>query len=137
MPRMWFLAFGLAVLSASTTAAEAVRFRYVPADPFGSLVQVAAGPNGALGEKLNGYGFYSQEYNRPFRPNQMVTFRHPFTGRNVTVPLTLPAGTPRLEHRASAVVFNYGSYTTEVRFFTDGSVDVTYNSGFLRPLVVE
>ena len=67
----------------------------------------------------------------------MVTILHPYTGRNVVVPLTLPRGTPRIEHRTDSVVFNYGSYTTEVRFSPEGLVDVIYNSGFLRPLVVQ
>lgn len=123
--------------SASIAKAEAVRFRYVPADACGNLVQVAAGPNGAVGEKLNGFGRIPQPYTQSFRPNQMVTFRHPYTGRNVVVPLTLPRGTPRLEHGNESVLFNYGSYSTDVRFFPDGAVDVIYNSGFLRPLVVE
>jgi hypothetical protein len=64
----------------------------------------------------------------------MVTFRHPFTGRNVTVPLRLPEGPPRLEHRSDRIVYNYGDYIVEARFLTDGSVDVVYNSGLLRPL---
>ncbi len=66
----------------------------------------------------------------------MVTFRHPYTGRNVTLPLTLPEGTPRLEHLADRIVYNYGEYTVEARFFRDGSVETVYNSGFLRPLAM-
>src|ERR1700676_1629036 len=68
-------------------AAEQVRFRYVPVDACGSLSQVPAGPNGALGEQLTGFGMRPQPFTRSFRPNQMVTFRHPYNGRNVTVPM--------------------------------------------------
>ena len=50
-------------------------------------------------------------------------------GRNVTVPIRMPEGQPRLEHRADRIVYNYGDYTIEARFLTDGSVDVVYNTG--------
>lgn len=129
--------FVVLVALTSRVSAEAVRFRYAPADACGTMFQVAAGPGGAIGEKLTGFGLMPQPFNQAFRPNQIVTFRHPCNGRNVTIPLTLPAGTPRLEHRADSIVYNYGSYSTTVRFLPDGAVDVIYNSGFLRPLVVE
>jgi hypothetical protein len=128
------LAGVLAALPITPVAAELVRFRYVPVDACGNLTQVPAGPNGALGEQLTGFGLRPQPFNRVLRPNQMVTFRHPYTGRNVTVPMTLPEGTPRLEHRADRIVYNYGEYIVEARFFPDGSVETVYNSGFLRPL---
>jgi len=117
--------------------AEYVRFRFVPADACGAMAQVPAGPGGALGEQLNGFGLRPQPYQGVMRPNQMVTFLHPFNGRNVTVPLTLPQGTPRLEYRTDRIVYNYGGYIVEARFIPDGSVDVVYNSGFLRRLVVD
>jgi hypothetical protein len=68
------------------------------------------------------------------KPNQMVTFRHPYTGRNVTVPLRLPQGTARMEQRSDRIIYNFGDYTVEARFLPDGSVDVIYNSGLARPL---
>jgi hypothetical protein len=125
------------VMCAAPASAEMVRFRYVPVDVCGTMQQVAAGPGGAVGELFRGFAARPLPYPRTFRPNQMVTFRHPHNGRQVTVPLTLPEGTPRLEHRADRSVFNYGSYTVEVRYFPDGTVDVVYNSGFLRPLQVQ
>ena len=96
--------------------------------------QVAAGPEGALGEFKRGPLARSHPYPYTVQPNQMVTFRHPFTGRNVTVPIRLPAGTPSMVHRADGIIYNYGDYTVEARFLRDGAVDVIYNSGFLRPL---
>jgi hypothetical protein len=117
--------------------AEQVRFRFVPIDACGTTSQVPAGPNGALGEQLTGFGMRPQPFQRTFRPNQIVTFRHPYTGRNITVPLTLPEGTPRLQTLADRIVYNYGSYMVEARFMPDGSVEIVYNSGFLRPLAVQ
>jgi len=130
-------ALAFVVASADPVQAEAVCFRYAPVDACGNMAQVPAGPNGALGEQLTGFGLRPQPYARTFRPNQMVTFRHPYNGRNVTIPLTLPQGQPRLEYMTDRVVYNYGSYIVDVRFFPDNTVDVVYNSGFLRPLVVE
>ena len=65
----------------------------------------------------------------------MVTFRHT-NGRIVTVPLALPEANPRIETRADRIVYTSAEYVVEVRFFGDGTVDVMYNSGFLRPLNV-
>jgi len=127
----------VAAACATRAGAEQVRFHYVPVNACGTLAQSPAGPNGALGERRTGLGYVPEPFYQTFRPNQMVTIVHPYHGRTVSVPLTLPQSAPRVEHRSDRVVFNYGSYTTEVRFFPDGSVDVIYNSGFLRPLVVE
>jgi hypothetical protein len=62
----------------------------------------------------------------------MVTFCHPYTHSNVAVPLALPEGTPNILHGPDRITFNYGSYAVRVRFLADGSVDVVYDSGFLR-----
>jgi hypothetical protein len=123
----WFAVAGVA-------SADAVRYRFVP-DGTGALVQVPAGPDGAMGELLR--AGRSRPFHRVFRPNQMVTVVHSYTGRTVTVPLTLPEDTPRLEHRTDRIVYNYGSYVVEIRFRTDGAVETVYDSGFLRPLQVQ
>jgi hypothetical protein len=123
---------------APAVRAEQVRFRFVPgADPNGNLVQVPNGPNGALGERIRGLGLNPEPYPYAVRANQLVTFRHPYTSCNVTVPMRLPEDTPRMEHRSDRVMFNYGSYVVEARFLPDGSVEVVYNSGFLRPLRID
>lgn len=67
-------------------------------------------------------------------PNIVKSFQHPCTGQTILVPLALPCGTPTIEHVHRRTVYNYGSYTVEVRFLPDGSVDVIYNSGLLRAL---
>lgn len=134
--RFYFVITFLFFALPARSHAEMVRFCYVPVDACGTMRQVPCGPDGAPGELFQGLGLRRQSYPENFRPTHMVTFRHP-VGRNVTVPLTLPQGTPRLQTRADRVVYNYDGYVIEVRFFADGSVDVVYNSGFLRPLVVQ
>ncbi len=129
------LACGLVLTPAG--GAEQVRFRFVPADAAGNMTQVAVGPNGALGERLRGFGLTPEPYPYVVRPNQLVTFRHPYTGGNVTVPMRLPADTPRLEHRANSIIYNYGTYVVEARFYEDGSVETVYRSGPFRPLQFE
>src|SRR5262249_39165606 len=98
----------VALLLAATPAwavAEQVRYRFVPVDASAKTQQVAAGPDGALGEFKRGPLARSQPYPYTVQPNQMVTFRHPFTGRNVMVPIRLPASTPRMVHRADGIIY--------------------------------
>jgi hypothetical protein len=118
----------------ATARADWVRFRFVPANAEGSMAQVAAGPDGALGELRSGLGGTPKPYAGNFLPNRLVTFRHPYTSRNVNVPMKLPENTPRTERIGDRIRFNYGSYYVEARFLPDGGVDVVYNSGFLRTL---
>jgi len=133
LPFRWPIAL-IVLLLPSWAVAEQVRYHYVPVDTCGKTAPVPAGPEGTLGELKRGIGARPLPYPYGVKPNQMVTFRHPFTGRNVIVPLRLPAGTPRMEHRWDRIIYNYGDYTVEARFLQDGSVDVIYNSGLLRPL---
>jgi hypothetical protein len=134
---LWPLAAGLLLARAESASAELVRFRYVPVDTCGKMSLVALGPNGAVGERQTWIGSAPQPFTTQFRPTHMATFRHPANGQLVVVPLTLPEGTPRIEHRSDRIVHNYGSYTVEAVFLDDGSVEVIYNSGFLRPLQVQ
>jgi hypothetical protein len=130
----WLALALLAGLAPSWATAEQVRYRFIPTDACGTMTQVPAGPKGTIGELKQIFGAQPQPYPYAVRPNQMVTFRHPFNGRNVTVPLRSPEGPPRLEHRSDRIVYNYGDYVVEARFLPDGSVDVVYNSGLFRPL---
>jgi hypothetical protein len=127
---------GLAVVALLPTsaAADSLRFRFVPADAQGAMVQVPIGPEGALGELRTGFGGTPKPYTGTAQPNRLVTFRHPYTSRNVSIPLKLPDNTPRVEHIGSRVRLNYGTYYVEVRFLPDGAADVVYNSGYLRTL---
>jgi hypothetical protein len=128
------LAAAVALLFASggTATAARLRFHYVPTDGCGNTALKPGGISGAAGERVSWFGSVREPYDYAPRPSYRVAFRHPYTGRTVTVPLALPEGTPRLEHVRNRIVFNYGSDTIEVRFLPDGSLDVIYNSGLLR-----
>lgn len=119
--------------TAGPGAAGQVRFRYVPVDARGNTTLAPPAPGAGPGERVRWFGAVRQPYDRQPRPTHLVTFRHPFTNRDVTVPLSFPEGTPRLEYRPDRVIYNYGSYTVEAQFFPDGAVDVVYDGGLLRP----
>jgi hypothetical protein len=125
------VATAVLLLPAGPAEAARVCFRYVPIDPAGntSLKPVATG---VVGQRVGYLGAVRQPYNCQPRPTHLVTFVHPFTHQQITVPLAFPEGTPRLEYRRDRVIYNYGSYTVEALFLRDGSVDVIYDSGLLR-----
>src|SRR5436190_21861602 len=109
----WFALLLVLGTAPSWAAAEQVRYHFVPADACGKMQQVPAGPDGTIGELKRVLGARALPYPYAVHPNQLVTFRHPFTGRNVTVPLRMPAGTPRMEHRSDRIIYNFGDYTVE------------------------
>jgi hypothetical protein len=125
------LAAAVWLFPAGRAEAARIRYHFTPADLCGDQLQ----PNGstATATRSAWFGAVRDTSYRPVRPTHLVTYRHPYTGRTVTIPLTLPEGTPRVEHRWNQVIFNYGSYTVEAHFLPDGSVDVVYNSGPFRP----
>jgi hypothetical protein len=98
-------------------------------------LRIHYGPNGSTGaEYVSGFG-PATPYQPKIRPNRIVTFIHPYTRAQIQVPIAFPPdSTPRVQHRRDRIIFNYGSYTIEVVFLPDGTVDVIYNSGFLRPI---
>jgi hypothetical protein len=107
-----------------------VRYHYVPVDGAGNTsLQPDAGSAGARVTRL---GLTPTPYADQPRPTHLVTVQHPCSGRRITVRLTLPDSTPRMEHRPNRIIYNYGSDTVEVRFLPDGSVDVVYDSGLIR-----
>jgi hypothetical protein len=122
--------FGLGSLANGRAEAGAVRYHYVPADS-GAYTTMKPTDDG-VGERLRWFGTVREPHNCPLRPTHMVTFCHPYTHANVAVPLALPEGTPDILHGPDRITFNYGSYAVRVRFLADGSVDVVYDSGFLR-----
>ncbi len=130
----WFALLLALGASGQSVSAEALRFHFVPVDACGTMTQVPVGPNGAMGELRRGLGARPVASPYLVRPNQLVTFRHPFTGRNATVPIRLPYGPPRMEHGSDRIIYNYGDYIVEARFLRNGAIDIVYNSGFLRPL---
>jgi hypothetical protein len=110
--------------------AERVRFHYAPGDVTPHS-PAAPGP-AVVGQRVTLFG--TEPLTCQFRPTAVVTFRHCYTGQLVSVPLRLPDSVPRIEHRNNRIIYNYGSYTIETVFTSDGGVDVVYNSGFGRPL---
>ncbi|QDU59803.1 hypothetical protein Pan216_06360 [Planctomycetes bacterium Pan216] len=61
-------------------------------------------------------------------PNQIVTFQHPYTGKAITVPLTLPVGKPTVKIKQDRVVYDYGFLKNRVvvLFKPCGKVEVDY-----------
>jgi len=127
-------ALAVAVCSSGPVQAEKVRYHFAPADLCGSTVQTPAGKNNAIGERVSYFGFGNAPYYCPKRPTHMVTFWHPYTKRNVTVPLYLPEGTPRIGYGPSRITFDFGTYSVAAVFLPDESVDTIYDSGPFRPL---
>lgn len=124
------LAAAVLLLATSGPASAArARFHYV-VGPDGCRMVLQ--PVGAGGERITIFGVTPDATPPPV--THLVTFDHEFTGQRVTVPLNLPSGTPVIEHRYRRYIYNYGSYTVEVVFLPDGSVDVVYNSGLLRAI---
>lgn len=119
---LWFL-------SGAMAHAAVVRFRYVPSD---SCATTTMKPSYEVAESTRWFGTVRERYCGSLQPTHVVTFRHCYTGQNVCVPLALPEGTPTIMHGPDRITFNYGSYAIRVRFLPDGSVDVAYDSGFLR-----
>jgi len=130
----WLTPFSVTMLVLVTTVtahAERARFHFVPTGPSGAL-QLAPAAQGSAGERTGSFGKARGSICEPPQPTCRVTFKHLCTGQVVTVPLALPEGTPVIEHVRKRIVYDYGSYTVEVQFLSDGGVDVIYNSGLLR-----
>lgn len=106
-----------------------VRYHYAVADPTGAMV---LSPPDAAGEQLGWFGRVRQSCACPLQPTCVVPLCHPCSGMTLSVPLSLPFGTPVIEHRRYWVIYNYGSYSVQVHFLPDGSVDVIYSSGLMR-----
>jgi hypothetical protein len=121
---------GLALLLAGSAAAAQVRFHFAPSDLCGTTTLKPSDCAGAPGTRVAWFGLYRAGYACQPRATHIVTFRHPYTARNVSVPVAFPVGTPRIEYRADRIIYNYGSYAVEAHFLGDGSVDVVYNAGW-------
>ena len=114
------------VCCSSPAMAARLRYHYLAGPGEGTVVASMTG-----GQRLFLRGW--EAYNcPPPRATCTVTFKHPCTGKCLALPLGLPDSTPQMEYRTNRVIYNYGSYTVEVHFLTDGSADVIYNSGLLR-----
>jgi hypothetical protein len=61
-------------------------------------------------------------------PNQIVTFMHPYTGKAITIPMTLPVGRPKIITRPDRIIYDYGpfGYRATVKFEPNGRAEVKY-----------
>jgi len=126
------LAFAALLATCGSASAARARFHYVPSTNGGPMTLCPIGPN-VYGERIG--TFSSGPYCAPPpRATCMGTYRHPFSGCTVQVPLGLPADVPTIQHRTNRIVYNYGSYTVDVVFLEDGSVDVIYSNGLFRDI---
>jgi len=117
------------LLLTSQTDAARIRYHYVPTGT-GTGEDAGVAQSGA-GERLS-WRMGWQSYDQPApQATHLVTFCHPTSGKLLTLPLGLPEGTPQMLHSRNRVTYDYGSYTVEVHFLSDGSADVIYNSGLL------
>lgn len=131
-----FLCAGaLSLAWTASTHAAVLRFHYVPVDQAGNttLCPSTRGCGGA-GEVMGPLGIMREPTNQQPRPTHMVTFKHPTTGRCITVPMALPPCPPTMRYWSDRVIYDYGTGTVEARFLSDGSVDVVYNTGLLRTI---
>jgi hypothetical protein len=129
------LTLAVSLFSTVSSRAADLRYHYVPVDQAGNTQLapvVQPGGGGSPGERIRFLGFVNEPTTTQPKPTHLVTFRHSFTGRNITVPLTLRPGTPRMSYSRDSILYNYGSESIAVEFNRDGSVDVIYSSGLLR-----
>jgi hypothetical protein len=133
LPRGMILPVAFVVLAVTSQPVSAARVRYHYVPPPGADNGPVEAVVTGTGERLTMFGGVAGPAAAPPpKATCRVTYRHPSTGRLVTVPLALPDATPRIEHRFGRLIYNYGSDTVEVLFQPDGSVDVVYNTGLFR-----
>jgi hypothetical protein len=121
----------LLIAPGQSVQAARLRFHYAAGCQGSTAAPVQA--SAACTERLSWFGTVTEPYSgRLPRPPQYISYCHPYTGQAITLPVALPEGTPRIEHRGSRLVYNYGSYVVEVQFFPNGSAEVIYNPGPFR-----
>jgi hypothetical protein len=123
-------AAALLAFCGTPASAARVRFHYAPLDVNGNTTLRPA--DYGVGERVSYFGTVRAPINNQPRPTHLVTFRHPYSGRDIALPISFPYGTPRIEHVRDRLIYNYGSDTIEIRFLPDGSADVIYDSGLFR-----
>jgi hypothetical protein len=64
---------------------------------------------------------------QPPIPNQVLSFRHPYTHAYMSVPVALPNGAPKVEQRSDRLIYDYGFVAVVIHFVRDGSVNVSYD----------
>lgn len=135
VPRLFRFAVVATVLAILATArpvnAERVRYHYVP-NAYGTSTLKPCGPNGAAGEVIAWLGRTRKPINVVPHVNTQLTFRQPYTGQSITVPVYLPHWVPRVAYTRHWVTYEYSNFAVEIHFLPDGAVDVEYVTGLLR-----
>lgn len=109
--------------------AEQIRIRYWPQDSGPATVMKPAQAGQPTGVRISRFGFRREPYYCLPKANCLKTFTHRCTGQKVTVPLYLPADTPRIAHTWSGISYQYTGFSVNVVFLEDGSVEVVYDNG--------
>jgi hypothetical protein len=126
-----FFLSALMLLGGNRALGARVRYHFTPIDANGTTT-LKPGDVSGYEQKTPVLGIQRPMPGPPPGFTYLVTYWHPISLRRVTVPVTLPESTPTIAHGRNRITYDYGSYTVQVRFLPDGSVDVIYNSGFLR-----
>lgn len=123
------LALIIPLMLCAPASAEQVRIRYCPQENGPATVLKAADPGQPTGVKISRFGLRSEPYFCLPKTNCLKTFCHKCTGQNVTLPLYLPAATPRIAHTWAGISYQYTGFAVNVNFQPDGSVEVVYDNG--------
>jgi hypothetical protein len=119
----------LLALAAQAAPAEQIRIRYWPQNSGASTVMKPADAGQPTGVKVSRFGLRTEPYYCLPKANCLKTFCHKCTGQNVTLPIYLPAATPRIAHTWSGISYQYTNFAVNVNFLQDGSVEVVYADG--------
>jgi hypothetical protein len=119
------------LLAAGNAKAARIRYHFTPVDANGTTT-LRPGDVSGYEPRMAILGIQWPMPGPPPGVTFLMTYWHPLSSRRITVPVTLPEGTPTVQHGRDWVMYNYGSYSVRIRFLPDGSVDVLYDNGLLR-----
>ena len=123
-PRLAALGCLLTAGPFASLRAEDTDFRYVR--PYGSRAMFFT-PRSSFAYVGGQVYYLPSPSTQPPAPNTWLNFRHPYTHAYVSVPVALPNGTPRVEHRSDRLIYDYGFVAVVIHFIRDGSVNVSYD----------
>src|SRR6266852_4648615 len=100
---LWTAALVGGLAFTNQASAARVRFHYVPTGPDEKSAVTQSG----AGERLTWRSRWEASDCPTPKPTCFATFRHPDTGRCLTLPLALPEGTPQMIYRTNRVIYDY------------------------------
>jgi hypothetical protein len=128
-PLSSIIALIVSAVVGGAASAEQIRILYCPQDSGPTTVMKAADPGKPTGVRVSGFGLRREPYYCLPKSNCLRTFCHTCTKQNVTLPLYLPAATPRVAHTWRGISYQYTGFAVNVNFLQDGSVEVVYDNG--------